>query len=550
MHKDHKYYTRLKFYHILVIILLSVIPMLAVGWNATEYYERSILDDATASAQRVVENRKQTVSLFLNNQRDVLLSLVKLFPLKDLRHQENLERVFSAVSNSGVIVDLSVINAEGEHLAYVGPYTHKVAGKNFAKTDWFREVMENRAYVSDVFMGYREIPHLIVAVTDPLKTWILRATINSEIFNFLLQAARMSPATDAFIVNKNGEFQTPSLIGKDKIDAVEFEQLVYHEGTQVKTIGDTLYVTSWLNNGHWMFMVEINIPSHLKTYYEAKHFNFLVVIVTSLFIIFLGIFTIRFLVDRIEAADREMIALDDQLAQVQKMAMIGRLAASVAHEVNNPLQMIGDQAGWIEELLVEEEPANIKHHSEYQNSVAKIKFHVHRAAKVTHRLLGFSRKMEPERSRVQINSVLEETLSYFDSETTNNNIKIEKNLQADLPVTMSDTYQLQQVFINIINNAFDAMNKNGCLDITTTVSGRHILVQIRDTGPGIKPENIKKIFDPFFTTKELGKGTGLGLPICYNIMQRLGGTISVRNRINGGSLFTVNIPIVTDVESA
>lgn len=550
MKKDHKYYIRLKVTHSFVIILLAVISMLVVGWNAAEYYKRSILETTTLNARRNAENCREEISRFLKNQTDILLSLLKIFPLEHLREQENLERIFAGVGGNNIIVDLGVIDAAGQHLAYVGPYKIKLADKNYAETEWFREVMMNGSFVSDVFTGYRGVPHLIVAVTDPLKTWILRATINSEIFNSMLRSVRVGPEADSYIVNTKGQFQTPNREHKERLGAAEFELLnKYHDSTLVQRIGDAFYVTSWFKGGHWILIVKLDINALLNTFYESRHINFLVGFAQTFFIVTLAILMVNFLINRVEAAVVSKEAIDNQMSQVEKMALIGRLAASVAHEVNNPLQMIGDQAGWIEELIAEEEPTNIKNFTEYQSAIKKIQHHVKRAAKVTHRLLGFSRKMEMDKAKVNINAILEETLSFFSSEATYNNIKIIENLHPDLPTTMTDAYQLQQVFFNIINNAFDAMDKDGCLNVETRVEGTLIMIDIGDTGLGIKPEYMKKIFEPFFTTKEMGKGTGLGLSICFNTMQKLGGDITVRNKKEGGTVFTVSVPIVTFGES-
>jgi len=550
MKKDHNYYIRLKVTHSIVIIVLAVTSMLVVGWNAAEYYKRSILENITVSARRSAENCEEEISRFLKNKTDLLLSLVKMFPLEHFRKQENLERIFAAFSANNIIVDLGIIDAAGQHLAYVGPYKGKLVDKNYADTEWFHEVMLNGSYISDIFTGYRGVPHLIVAVTDPLKTWILRATINSERFNSLLSSIRIGPAADSYIVNMKGDFQTPNRDNKERLGAEEFELLnKYHDSTLVQTIGDAFYVTTWFNEGKWMLILKLDINTLLNTFYEARHINFLVGFVQTFFIVTIAILMVNFLINRVEAAVVSKEAIDNQMSQVEKMALIGRLAASVAHEVNNPLQMIGDQAGWIEELIAEEEPTNIKNLTEYQSAINKIQHHVKRAAKVTHRLLGFSRKMEMDKAKVDINAILEETLSFFSSEAIYNNIKILKNLPPDLPATMTDAYQLQQVFFNIINNAFDAMDKNGCLNIETWVEGTRIMIDIGDTGLGIKPEYIKKIFEPFFTTKEQGKGTGLGLSICFNTMQKLGGDITVKNKKEGGTVFTVSVPIVFFGES-
>jgi len=186
----------------------------------------------------------------------------------------------------------------------------------------------------------------------------------------------------------------------------------------------------------------------------------------------------------------------------------------------------------------------VKNLGEYKEAIDKIRFHVKRAATVTHRLLGFSRKMKAEKECVNVNEIIEETVSFVENDAKNNNIQIEKKFVEDLPSTMSDGPQLQQVFLNVLNNSLDAINTDGEIEIRTRADANTIYMEFADSGPGIKPEIMNKIFDPFFTTKDPGKGTGLGMSICYDIMRKLGGTIEVRNGKNGGAIFTLTLPIL------
>lgn len=233
------------------------------------------------------------------------------------------------------------------------------------------------------------------------------------------------------------------------------------------------------------------------------------------------------------------------MVQMEKMATVGRMAAGIAHEINNPLQMITNQAGWIGELLPDEDPALVKNMDEYVKSVEQIKHHVRRAGTITHRLLGFSRKIASEKQNVQFNDLIEETISFVETEAGYNNISIVRHYAEDLPTTMADGPQLQQVFLNLINNAIDAVDQGGIIEITTaTGTSNDIILEFADSGPGIKPENLKQIFDPFFTTKDPGKGTGLGLYISYDIVQKLGGSIKVENRKSGGAVFAIVLPVI------
>jgi two-component system NtrC family sensor kinase len=154
--------------------------------------------------------------------------------------------------------------------------------------------------------------------------------------------------------------------------------------------------------------------------------------------------------------------------------------------------------------------------------------------------------MEISHETVDINDAVKEVISFLDKEILYRNIRLELNLQNNLPKVTTDKGQVQQVFLNIINNAIDAVKEEGQIDVSSQVkNNRFVSVSIRDNGPGIPKENLKHIFEPFYTTKEKGKGTGLGLSISYGIMQKLKGTIYVGSELNRGTTFTVEIPINT-----
>jgi two-component system NtrC family sensor kinase len=170
---------------------------------------------------------------------------------------------------------------------------------------------------------------------------------------------------------------------------------------------------------------------------------------------------------------------------------------------------------------------------------------VERAKKVTHRLLGFARRMEPIQETVDVNHVVGETLAFLENEARFRNITIATDFESDLPRIRSDSAQLQQVFLNIIENAIDAIGKEGKVTVQTRFAPREreICVTISDTGPGIPKEMVGRIFDPFFTTKAAGEGTGLGLSISYSIIEKLGGRIAVESEEGQGTAFKVFLPV-------
>ncbi len=544
MLKDRTHYSRLKKRFSITFILVALVPFFLISWSSSHFYQMSSLENTTRGLKGTVENRKEVINFFLTDQKNLLLQLIHLYSYEVFKDQGELERIFTAVAPSG-IVDLGLIDASGQHVTYVGPYRQKLIDKNYKDADWFHEVMINGCHISDVFLGYREVPHFVVAVADPLKKWVLRATVNSEFFDGLLRNAQLGEKGDAFIVNREGKFQTASRLQVNTLNLKERTLLNYHEGTEVHQIDNFLYVTSWLKNGEWLLLVKLQTSSVLEVFYHARNIDFLSILAAALLIIVVATLTVNQMVNKIERADREKASLDSQMIQVEKMASLGRMAAGVAHEVNNPLQLITDQSGWIGDLLDEEDPGKIRHMDEYRQALAKIKAHVARASGVTHRLLGFSRKMEAKKAEAHINFLIEEVLSFLENEAAGHDITITTHLQKDIPAIMTDATQIQQVFLNILNNSIDAIGKKGAIEITTLVDGKGICITIADTGPGIKPGIAHHIFDPFFTTKEPGKGTGLGLSICYNIIQSLGGTIEVGNRQEGGAVFSIKLPITT-----
>lgn len=523
MERKKNYYDTITKRLLVAFFCLSIVPIVSFAWIMKDAVEDTNIIKLNELAISTIEHRTEVISQFLQDKINMLSRLVSLYPKEFFFDPQNVEKVFLAMNNQGNIVDLQVIDVTGTQHAYVGPYRAKIEGKKYDDAQWFRETLISGVHVSDVFTGYRDTPHFVVAVTDPLKNYVLRATINSSIFNSLLHSAQLGPHGDAFIVNRAGELQTPSLLDKTALSETD-KKLISFDNRPASLITNTdIYATRLIDQGHWLLILKANIGDSLGYYLRLRDRIILVVIVISLFSMAAATFISLILSRNFERADKEYAALSLQFVQVEKMATVGRLAAGIAHEINNPLQMITNQAGWIGELLPDEDPALIKNLAEYQKAVEQIKHHVRRAGTITHRLLGFSRKMSNQQEKVQVNELVEETVSFVEREASYNNITIEKNLAPNLPVTMIDGPQLQQVFLNLINNGVDAVGQGGKIEISSKlrIDGKLEIV-FADSGPGIPAENLKQIFDPFFTTKNPGKGTGLGLYISYDIIQKLG----------------------------
>jgi PAS domain S-box-containing protein len=226
----------------------------------------------------------------------------------------------------------------------------------------------------------------------------------------------------------------------------------------------------------------------------------------------------------------------EQLLQSEKMSAVGQLIAGVAHELNNPLTAILGYA-----QLLETEGLNPR----AQDFVGKLFKQAQRTHRVVQNLLSFARQRTPQRDEVDIRKVLDETLALRDYDLKTNDIKVERDLQSEPAMVIADPHQIEQVFLNIINNAVDAIletSKTGRLKIRIFTQTGQVYTQFADDGAGIKDP--KRIFDPFYTTKSVGKGTGLGLSICYGIVKEHGGDITANNRPEGGAVIEVKLPAV------
>ena len=240
-------------------------------------------------------------------------------------------------------------------------------------------------------------------------------------------------------------------------------------------------------------------------------------------------------------AQEEKQRMEEQLQVAGRLAAVGELAAGVAHELNNPLAAVQAFA----QLLVDRDDLD----ETIKSDVETIYEEIQRATRITNNLLSFAGRHKPEKRLISINDVLERSLELHAYLMRINNIEVVKKLDPGLPTTMADFHQIQQVFVNIINNAEQAMteaNGKGKLLVKAERLGEMIRTTFTDDGPGIPKENLNRIFDPFFTTKGVGKGTGLGLSISFSLVQEHAGHLYIESKLGEGATFIVEIPIVSE----
>ena len=546
------YYRKLWWNIILTTLGFSVIPLFVLGLVIYLQYSESYQAKITESLKTLVENRVGAIDLFFDERISQLTTLANTNPLEKLREEDYLNRVFNVIqARSKSFIDLGVIDSEGNHLAYVGPYYNILKGVNYKNEEWFNAVMGSGIYISDIFMGFRKYPHFIIAVLVREKNniWILRATINSDIIENIVHAAQLGKKGDAFIINRNNILQTTPRFSGELLSTPKAPNFSAVTGLTVEEMDyqweTNLYAANVIKSKKWVLVIKENPKEQLTPLLRARYITLMICGAGVLVIIIGAVFSTRAMMKELVQMERKKAVSEDLAMQSTKMAALGKMAAGIAHEINNPLAVIGEKAGWLKDLLHEEDLAQSPNFQEFADTVNKIELHVNRAKKVTHLLLGFARRMEPVHEKVDLNTILHDTIGFLENEARYRNIDIQADFDEELPQTTSDSAQLQQVFLNILNNAIDAIGKDGEIIVKTKLLPKinSLGVEIIDNGPGIPKEMLDKIFDPFFTTKEVGKGTGLGLSISYSIIDKLGGKMMVASEEGQGTTFTIYLPI-------
>ena len=234
--------------------------------------------------------------------------------------------------------------------------------------------------------------------------------------------------------------------------------------------------------------------------------------------------------------------IEQQMIATERLAALGTLAAGVAHEINNPLAIINEAAGYLRMLFNKKTDNELQDREKYEKALEKIELSVQRARNITHQLLGSVRKSDSVLVELDIAALVEETLQLMGSEAKNKNIEVAVNTDRNLKTLWIDPNQVRQILINLISNAIHATPAQGRIAIGLDNTANGISIRVEDTGTGIPKEHMEKIFEPFFSTKSPGQGTGLGLFVTREIVEKLNGNIKVHSRFGHGARFTVQIP--------
>jgi two-component system NtrC family sensor kinase len=542
------------------MILVPFIPFILALGIGYSYFTASLEDNTIASMQRIVRDHRQMIESFLMERRADLAFILNTSSFEELQRPAILERIFENLQKeSRAFVDLGIFDENGLHVAYCGPY--QLSGKVYRQALWFKAVIESGSFISDVFLGYRQVPHFVIAIAhaDKGRRWVIRATIDSHVFNDLVKKVRIGKTGEAYLLDAQGVFQTDRRSGgilmQQDPDRPKYGPA--HEG--IKTFIETeasnktfLYATTWLKNNSWLLVVRQEKADAFRALRRAAYMIVLISILGGAVIVAVAVFVTGLIIRRLERMDREKNQLGEHLIRAGRLAEIGEMAAGFAHEINNPLQIIKSEHALIEMILADlKDKQQLKQSGDLkdlEDSIAQIKQQVNRCADITQAILQFGRKEEPESRDIDLKSFIAEVVGVITKKASVHGIGIEQQIAADLPAVHGDPRHLQQVLVNLLNNAIDAtIARHGASGGEIRIESarpenRHVEIKVSDNGSGISAENLNKIFTPFFTTKPVGKGTGLGLSVCFGIVQKMGGTMSVTSQEGFGTTFTIRLP--------
>ena len=538
-----------------VLVATALVPLLVVTVIHYQLLQKSVDSELILRAERVTSNARRAVTFFLEERLNALQFTVNEIDYDQLTDPEHLAEILRNLKlGFGGLTDLSVIAHTGTQAAYAGPFS--LEGRDYSNQHWFIECQKHHFYVSEIFRGYREVPHIIIAVKSFRRDgsfFILRATLDTDGLIQTVSSYETGAHAEIFLINRSGIVQTSSKHHGEIFEKMSLPLPAYSLRTQVAMAEDNqegqkeslivgyAYISTQIADTPFILMVIKHKAGMMQVWQQLRaNINWFVGF-AILIILVVIVLTCSYMVNMLYRTDNAKAETMALMEQSNQLATIGQLAAGVAHEINNPLALINETAGDVKDLFVLKE--QYQRDDELIGYIDDVLDAVERCGTITRQLLGFARKFEVKIQKVKLNEVISDVLVFHNKEAAYRNIKVYVDVTEDMPPIETDRGKLQQILVNLVNNAFQAVD-NGCiLYIEASPAGADkVRITISDNGCGMPEENLPKIFEPFFTTKEGNQGTGLGLAITYGLIKKLNGDISVKSKVDEGTTFTITLP--------
>ncbi len=544
---------------IFILMMTALLPLIVMTLIYYQLIETSINTESLLRTERLASNARRAVTFFLEERLAALTFTVNEMDYDQLTNPGHLAEVLRNLKlGFGGLTDLSVIADTGTQVAYAGPFN--LEGKDYSNQPWFMECQQHNACVSEIFSGYRGVPHIVVAVKSVRpdgRLFVLRATLETERLIQTLSSYKTGEHADIFLVSRSGLLQTPSQFYEGESHHVNIALPDYSDRTRAvmstdpngqpilvgyafidTAIAPTSFILMVVKQKAGMMKVWLDLRSQINWFFG----------VSAVIIAMVITLTSTVMVNKIFQADRQKAETMVAAEQNCQLASIGQLAAGVAHEINNPLALINETAGYVKDLFTIKE--QYKDDAELVEHIDSILDAVARCGAITRQLLGFSRRFDVQAQPINLKDMVADVINFHKKEAEYRNIGIHVDIPETIPLIETDRGKLQQVILNLVNNAFQAIADGCFLDVRAEMEGaEHVRLFIHDNGCGIPEDHLKKVFEPFFTTKKEGQGTGLGLSITYGLVQKLNGNITVQSKAGQGTTFVVTLPVQLNKET-
>lgn len=528
--------------------LLYFLPLVLLGIFFSIEYTQLVRDSHRAHLQVVAEQQGATFDLFLRERLVNLDNVVDDAGFEPGAGEGRLRAYLASMQQtSDAFVDLGVVSANGDLVSYVGPVRYP-PGVNYGDDTWFRELMDGRtrSVITEIYLGVRGRPHFTIAVrrgsgSDAL---IVRSALSPERLAEYLTTLEGATEVRAAIVNAEGILQVatareggvlrPSGFVPPSTPARGFV-------AGARRAGRPDYAYAWLRETPWALVVTNGSTPAGANVLSARSAVFLATAAILALAATIILVRARQVVRSQVATEQQQAELSGQLVHAARLASVGELAAGIAHEINNPLAVVAEEVGVLQDALdpdlADDEPLDVSEH------LAAIREAVFRCRDITRKLLTFVRQTEVRVEQHELHDVLDDVLdTMLGNELAISNVTVVRRYDEAVGSILTDRNQLVQVLVNLVKNAIDAMPRGGTLTITTEPRGENVAVLVRDTGVGMTREQREQVFAPFFTTKDPGQGTGLGLSVSYSIIRDFGGSFYVDSAPGRGSTFTIELP--------
>ncbi|MGE4555376.1 MAG: ATP-binding protein [Desulfovibrionaceae bacterium] len=537
------------------MILVPVLPILVIMLLGDWTMSKIIRHAAQAQMERIAEDHATIIDLFLDERLGDLHFVLDAYSKAELTDQAKLDGVLEKLQRLETgVQDLGFITPNGVQEAYAGPFD--LRGKDYGDCDWRNQALDKGAFVSDVYLGYRDQPHFTAAARDNGGD-VLRSTIDSDAFGRLVESLRLGRRGQAYVVNSRGVLQTRSRNGPGLLEEDPAAKLYPASGQTVSVTadagqGEDLFTVTPINHGRWRLVVRQPLGDAVGELSTLRLYTLAVLAFGGVLVIPSALLLSRRVGNMLGVAERRSRELEDQLARAARLAELGTMTAGFAHEINNPLQVMSSDISLLEMVLNDTtlagQPAGDAEKDELREVVQQLRLQIGRCAQITQAILKFGRRERTREETIHLGTYLEEAAAMVRRKAQVYGVNFNVGATPQTPDVHADPGKLQQVILNLVNNAIHAIverhgSEGGELELRAE-PGRagEVLIRVRDNGSGMSTDTMSMIFTPFFTTKPSDQGTGLGLSLCYGLVESMGGSIQVDSKLGEGTEFVIRLP--------